>query len=127
MNDDPKSLKPVSRWKPTAVLLLATTFLLSAIIYYFSQWHAYLVWLIANGFVLFGAFGLDKTAARFNWQRWPELTLHLLALTGGAWGGLLGMAVFRHKTRKWIFLLVLGAGLVLHGTIVWFVWQHTGF
>ena len=41
----------------------------------------------------------------------PEATLFLLAILGGALGGVLGMQIFRHKTKHMHF--VLGFPLLL--------------
>ena len=67
-----------------------------------------------------GNFILKK--GRRKWRsvwRVPERSLFLPALLGGALGGVLGMQVFRHKTRHWYFrfgfpllLIVQLAGLL---------------
>ena len=49
--------------------------------------------------------GADKLYAKSGHRRVPEKRLFLLALLGGAPGGLLGMYAFRHKTRHPRFLL----------------------
>ena len=49
--------------------------------------------------------GADKLYAKSGRRRVPEKRLFLLALLGGAPGGLLGMYAFRHKTRHPRFLL----------------------
>ena len=49
--------------------------------------------------------GADKHYAKSGHRRVPEKRLFLLALLGGAPGGLLGMYAFRHKTRHPRFLL----------------------
>lgn len=59
----------------------------------------------------FALMGLDKGLARRHRRRIPERTLFLPVLLGGSLGGLLGMAVFRHKTRHTAF--VLGFPLIL--------------
>lgn len=74
--------------------------------------------------------GYDKYQARLRGARTPEATLWFLALLGGTPGILLGMHVFRHKTKKISFqlilvLILLGqlacallyANTVFHGTI----------
>ena len=53
--------------------------------------------------ITFAAFGIDKYKAVHHKWRIPEATLILLSLFGGAVGGLLGMLIFHHKTRKWKF------------------------
>lgn len=49
--------------------------------------------------------GADKRFAKSGHRRVPEKRLFLLALLGGAPGGLLGMYFFRHKTRHWYFVV----------------------
>lgn len=59
-----------------------------------------LFYLAGVNLVTFAAFGIDKwKAVRHRW-RIPEATLLGLSLIGGALGGLAGMRLFRHKTRK---------------------------
>ena len=52
-----------------------------------------------NGFAIF-LYGRDKWKARHGRWRIPEATLLLVALCGGSVGALMGMYLFRHKTRK---------------------------
>ncbi|MCZ6837505.1 MAG: DUF1294 domain-containing protein [Planctomycetota bacterium] len=67
------------------------------------------------------AYGLDKRKAKKNAWRTPEKTLHLLELLGGFPGALLGQVLFRHKTKKWSFLIVTWAIIALHGA-AWAWW-----
>ncbi len=62
------------------------------------------LWLLLWSVILFVTMGADKRRARRAAFRVPEKTLFLLALLGGAPGGLLGMELFRHKTRHWTFV-----------------------
>ncbi len=64
------------------------------------------IYLIAINAVAFIAYGIDKLKAKFRAWRIPEKTLWLLGLLGGAAGGLLGMQVFRHKTRHALFYII---------------------
>ena len=52
----------------------------------------------------FTVYGVDKAKARRGAWRVPEKTLFLLPLLGGSVGALLGMLVFRHKTKHWYFV-----------------------
>lgn len=61
------------------------------------------LWLMLMSLVLFAVMGADKRRAKTGAWRVPEKTLFLLALLGGAIGGVLGMRVFRHKTKHWYF------------------------
>jgi len=62
----------------------------------------YLVAASLFGFILMGA---DKKKAVQHKWRIPEKSLFLIALAGGSVGVLLGMVVFRHKTKHLSFLL----------------------
>ena len=48
--------------------------------------------------------GIDKWKARKGAFRIPEATLFIIAIIGGSIGSILGMYLFRHKTRHWYFL-----------------------
>ncbi len=47
--------------------------------------------------------GWDKARSREAGRRIPERVFWLLAISGGAAGIWLGMAVFRHKTQVFLF------------------------
>lgn len=51
--------------------------------------------------------GLDKSLARSAALRMPEAVINVIAVLGGSAGVLLGIQVFRHKTRKAAFQFVL--------------------
>lgn len=59
-----------------------------------------LVYLLAVNLIAFLAMGLDKWKAKKEAWRIPEQTLMSLVLIGGGIGGIAGMYVFRHKTKK---------------------------
>ena len=56
----------------------------------------YLVFINILTFLLYG---IDKWKARRGKWRLPEETLIWLAVVGGSMGALLGMYLFRHKTK----------------------------
>ena len=78
-------------------------------------------YLAAVNLAAFLLMGADKRRARRGGWRVSEKTLFLFPALGGALGGLLGMKVFRHKTKLWYFwagfwgllLVQTGLGLVL--------------
>lgn len=78
------------------------------------------VWLIAINLVTFAVYGADKRRARRGAWRVPEKTLFLLPLLGGSVGALLGMRVFRHKTKHWYF--VWGVPAILLAQMALAVW-----
>ena len=57
--------------------------------------------------------GFDKMSAEVNSGRVPEMWFFLTSLAGGFVGVILGMFVFRHKTRKVSFQLKIAAAAVL--------------
>ncbi|MBQ3552283.1 MAG: DUF1294 domain-containing protein [Clostridia bacterium] len=62
----------------------------------------------------FIAFGADKKAAVNNSWRIPEATLLTMGFIGGALGGLIGMSLFRHKTQKIKFKLLMPLFLIFN-------------
>lgn len=67
----------------------------------------------AISFITFILYGADKSKARRGAWRIPEKALLGFSFFGGAVGGLLGMNLFRHKTKHWYFWAVNVLGLVV--------------
>ena len=72
-----------------------------------------MIYLVIINLIAFLTFGADKRRARRDRRRVRESTLFLLAAIGGSIGALLGMYVFRHKTRHWYFCVGIPASLIL--------------
>ncbi len=83
---------------------------LSAI--YFSHPLLFSYLGVINLIALF-TYGVDKIYARAHAWRISERTLLLLALAGGSPGALTGIYLFRHESRKSIFLLYFSAILLV--------------
>ncbi len=66
-----------------------------------------ILYFLSINILTFVAFGLDKMKANYQFSRIPEKALWILCALGGSIGGLLGMKVFRHKTKKNSFQAVL--------------------
>ncbi len=79
------------------------------------------VWLIAVSVVTFLAYGYDKTQAKRGGVRVPEIILHSLALLGGFPGGWMGRALFRHKTRKPAFTIVLILSTIAYAALAYYL------
>lgn len=83
-------------------------------------WHLVPAWLTAWSLVAFALCGYDKLRARAGGGRVPESVLHGVALVGGAAGSWAGMILFRHKTRKPVFRIVLlVASAIQIAAVVW--------
>ena len=68
--------------------------------------------------VIFVMMGIDKAKAKNGSWRIPEPTLLTISVMGGALGGILGMYVFHHKTRKWTFRIVFFLSIVFHAFLM---------
>ena len=83
------------------------------------------LWIAALSLLLFACMGADKRRAQCGRWRVPEKRLFVLALLGGAPGGLLGMLAFRHKTKHWYFALGFRALALLQlGALAWLAWTY---
>ena len=81
-----------------------------------------ILYLVFINLLTFAAYGIDKRKAQKNAWRIKESTLLLLAAAGGSVGALLGMQIFRHKTKHPNF--TVGVPLILLvqiGLAVWWV------
>ena len=75
-----------------------------------------LLYILVINIITFLSMGFDKWKAKKGHWRTPEKTLLLLVFLGGGIGGILGMKLFRHKTKKMKFYI--GFPLILIGQIV---------
>ena len=86
---------------------------------------AVIIWLCVANLGALILFGVDKKRAKEGRWRIPEKTLFLSAILGGSIGAILGMHLFRHKTKHWYFryglpailLVQIGLGLWLSGAL----------
>lgn len=74
----------------------------------------------------FASMGVDKYKAKHEKWRVPELTLFVIALLGGALGSVIGMQVFRHKTKHWYFNVFMPMILLLQIALVAFLFIKLG-
>lgn len=70
----------------------------------FSVRNIIIYFLIIN-IIAFFAMWIDKSKARKGAWRIKESTLFTLVLLGGGIGGIAGMYLFRHKTKKLYFTI----------------------
>ena len=59
-----------------------------------------IIYLLIINLVSFLSMGIDKWKAKRGAWRIPEQTLISMVLLGGGIGGIIGMYMFRHKTKK---------------------------
>ncbi len=84
-----------------------------------------IVYLAAINLLTFCVYGADKRRAKIpGARRVPEKTLFALALLLGSPGALLGMLVFRHKTRHWCFRFGIPAILLAQAAAAVFLAQY---
>jgi uncharacterized membrane protein YsdA (DUF1294 family) len=102
---------PVKTFSLVGIVLVV---IVGALIYFFTRWSFYWIWLISLSIITFLLYGYDKAQAKIGGTRVPEVVLHGLALLGGFVGGWLGRFAFHHKTRKMSFTIVLTIATVLH-------------
>ena len=83
----------------------------------------FLIYLAVVNLAAFALMGVDKRRAERGAWRIPERTLFLPAILGGSPGAILGMQMFRHKTRHRQFMigmpLILLVQLVIVGLLIW--------
>ena len=70
--------------------------------------------LLLVNLLAFALYSIDKLKAKKGAWRIPESTLLLVAFLGGSLGALLGMELFRHKTKHAKFKVLVPLFLILH-------------
>lgn len=78
-------------------------------------------YLIGINVLTFLLYGIDKWKAQKSKWRIPEETLIWLAIVGGSIGALLGMYIFRHKTKHRKFTMGIPAIILAQAVIVYFL------
>ena len=81
-----------------------------------------LIYLIIINLITFIVFALDKICAIKKKWRYKEVYLLGMCFVGGAIGGFLAMYLFRHKTKKKVFVIGLPLIIIIHLFIIlWFI------
>lgn len=81
-----------------------------------------IAYLIIINLVTCIVYGVDKLKAVAGGRRTPEKVLLTLAFVGGSLGALVGMQVFRHKTRHLKFQILVPLFMILHIALLVFVY-----
>lgn len=82
---------------------------------------SFIIYLIAINIITFSVMGLDKWKAKRGSWRIQEATLFTLVLFGGGIGGILGMIVFHHKTKKAKFQIGFPMILIAEAAIIIYI------
>lgn len=77
-----------------------------------------IVYLLIVNITAFALMGVDKRRAVRHAWRIPESALFGWAIAGGSVGAILGMYLFRHKTRHWYFKYGLPAILAVQAALL---------
>ena len=83
----------------------------------------YPAFLLIMSLIAFLFYATDKRKARDGAWRIPESVLLLLGFFGGAFGALLAMKVFRHKTKHIYFWIVNLFGLAFQLFLLFVLFQ----
>ena len=82
---------------------------------------AYLAFMSLVSFILYGS---DKRKAKRQKWRVPEKVLLGFGFLGGAFGGLIGMRTFRHKTKHWYFWVINILGVIWQTATCIYIAMH---
>lgn len=72
--------------------------------YYERLFGYFLLFINISGFI---TVGVDKFKSQRRLWRIPERVLFWFAIVGGSIGVYIGLLLFRHKTRRWYFMLFI--------------------
>ncbi len=86
--------------------------------------YIYLLLLCLFSVATFFCYAADKQKAKKGKWRIAEKTLLCLGFLGGGMGGLLGMTLFRHKTKHGYFYAVNLLGLVWQVVVAYYLCMH---
>lgn len=84
-----------------------------------------LIYVLIINIVSFVVYGIDKRKAVEGKWRIPEATLLFTGFIGGAVGSFIGMKVFRHKTQKLKFRILVPIFILLNIAVIVFVFWCT--
>ncbi len=89
-----------------------------------------LIWIIAYlvtvNIIGFAIMGIDKARAKKHAWRISEAVLFFVALIFGSLGCVIGMQVFRHKTRHWYFKYGMPLILLIQIGLIIFLFSYPG-
>lgn len=74
----------------------------------------FIAYLVIMNIIGLAIMGIDKSRAKRHAWRISEKELFWVSIFGGSMGTWAGMYLFRHKTKRWRFVIGMPAILVLH-------------
>ena len=77
------------------------------------------LYLVVINIAAFAMMGIDKKRAKKHKWRIPETRLFASALMGGGLGAVTGMYFFRHKTKRWYFVVGMPLIMILNFAIIY--------
>ena len=77
-----------------------------------------IIYLLGANLLGFASMGIDKKRAKNHEWRISEAMLFFFAIIGGSIGSILGMKLFRHKTKHWYFVWGMPAILILQIALI---------
>lgn len=80
--------------------------------------------LAAWNIITFFIMAIDKYKAVKGKWRISESALLTVAFAMGGIGSFLGSVVFRHKTRKWKFRILLPVALLFNLSVIFLIWYY---
>lgn len=80
--------------------------------------------LIGWNIITFAMMGVDKYKSIHGKWRISEQALLAAAFAMGAFGGLAGSIIWRHKTKTWKFRMLLPIALVFNLSVIFLVWYY---
>ena len=88
------------------------------------MFYAYVGYAFLMNLLLFILMGADKNFAKKGKWRIAEKVLFGVALLGGSFGGVLGMQLFRHKTKHWSFRIIFPLLLICQALLSLFLFHY---
>lgn len=83
---------------------------------------SFIIYIIAINIITFFTMGIDKWKSKRGAWRIQEATLFTMVLLGGGIGGILGMIIFHHKTKKPKFQIGFPTILIFEIIILIYFW-----
>lgn len=83
----------------------------------------FILYLIIINIIAFLTMYIDKRKAKYGKWRIQEQSLFILALIGGSIGAIIGMNIFRHKTKKLRFSIGFPIILILQIVLIISIWN----